>query len=55
MRLGTMLGAEANTALKKHLERSARAQEKRDHQLKDAERNRKRQRGEIIRYAERDR
>ena len=50
-----MLGADANTTLKKAVERNERFEAKKERQRKDAERNRKRQRGEIIRYADRDR
>ena len=52
MRLGQQLGTEAVNELSKHQERAHRILFKQRHKAREAELNRKRSRGEIIRYHE---
>ena len=52
MRLGQQLGMEAVSELNKHQERAHRILVKQRHKAREAELNRKRSRGEIIRYHE---
>ena len=54
MRLGTLLGQQGQEELGKAVARQQQALEKKRRKAREAERNRKRSRGELIRYSKED-